>query len=408
MVLTRLVYPLIIPALILSLALWIRPELYQIQETYLPLLAYLPFALLIASLILCFQFNQLRSLLIALVLAVTYLIIRLYLQLSLEDNSALNIFFLVSVLLPFLIIAISWIPERGIVTFFGGLFLFLISLPILAAIFLFQQPELLSSIVLYFPIRSWSFAILSPLAIAIYLLALGHQLVRLWLYEQPFDAASTILLLTLLVNFILFDQYYISTMMFSATQLILIWGVLKQSHDMAYRDELTGLPGRRALNEALKSPGRKYVLAMMDIDHFKKFNDKYGHDVGDDVLKVVASKMALVTGGGKAYRYGGEEFTVLFKGKELDSCIVHLEAVREDIAGYSLSIREKSKRPKNLKEGIKKRANRRKPKGIHVTISIGVAKKTASLTTPEQVLKAADKSLYKAKTAGRNCLVKNN
>ena len=229
----------------------------------------------------------------------------------------------------------------------------------------------------------------------------------LWQFQQPIDACISVIMLALLINFINFDHYLISTIIFSAIQLILIWGVLKHSHDMAYRDELTGLPGRRALNEALKSPGRKYVLAMMDIDHFKKFNDKYGHDVGDDVLKIVASKMALVTGGGTSYRYGGEEFTVLFKGKELQSCIPHLEAVREDIAHYSITLREKTNRPKTNKEGKKKRATARKPKGISVSISIGVAAKTPELTTPEAILKSADKALYKAKKAGRNCLIAN-
>ncbi|MCP4414272.1 MAG: GGDEF domain-containing protein, partial [Gammaproteobacteria bacterium] len=194
---------------------------------------------------------------------------------------------------------------------------------------------------------------------------------------------------------------------FSSIQLMLIWSVLKQSHDMAYRDELTGLPGRRALNDALKSPGRKYVLAMMDIDHFKKFNDKYGHDIGDDVLKVVAGKIAQVTGSGRAFRYGGEEFTVLFKGKELETCIPHLEAVREEIAQYKILIRETKNRPKTRKEGKILRGGGRKntPKGISVTISIGVAPKNTTYTNPEQVLKGADKALYKAKNAGRNCLV---
>ena len=57
---------------------------------------------------------------------------------------------------------------------------------------------------------------------------------------------------------------------------------------MAFRDELTGLPGRRALNERLQRLPRQYVLAMTDVDHFKKFNDTHGHDVGDEVLKLVA------------------------------------------------------------------------------------------------------------------------
>ncbi|MDP0971523.1 diguanylate cyclase, partial [Klebsiella pneumoniae] len=85
----------------------------------------------------------------------------------------------------------------------------------------------------------------------------------------------------------------------------------------AFRDELTGLPGRRALNERTQRLGRNYVLAITDVDHIKRFNDTHGHDVGDQVLRLVASKLSKVNGGGRAYRYGGEEFAVVFAGKSL-------------------------------------------------------------------------------------------
>jgi len=124
---------------------------------------------------------------------------------------------------------------------------------------------------------------------------------------------------------------------------------------------------------------------------------------------VVASKISTVTGGGKAFRYGGEEFTIIFKGKDLQACIPHLEAVRELIANYKLTIRKKETRPKTSKSGKKVRAStpsRRKTKrGISVTISIGVAEKSEKYSNSSDVLKASDKALYKAKKAGRNCLI---
>jgi len=75
------------------------------------------------------------------------------------------------------------------------------------------------------------------------------------------------------------------------------------------------LPSRRALIERLPSLGRRYTVAMVDVDHFKNFNDTYGHDAGDQVLRMVASRLGEVSGGGTAFRYGGEEFTILFPGK---------------------------------------------------------------------------------------------
>ena len=67
--------------------------------------------------------------------------------------------------------------------------------------------------------------------------------------------------------------------------------------------------------------GPRYVLAMADVDHFKSFNDTHGHDTGDQVLKLVAARLAQVKGGGRAFRYGGEEFTVLFPDRTLDEAL---------------------------------------------------------------------------------------
>ncbi len=404
MIFSRIAYPLLIPTLLLALAIWLRPTIALIPDPFLNLLNYLPYVLLMITTLLCLQFNQVRSLLVAIIIGFSNLVIQIYLQDSIQESSPLIIFFLLSTLLPLLLASISWFPERGVITPHSLILLLLISLPVLLAVYLYHNPNLLTSSLELYNVRGWEFSVLPPVAFTIYIILFFHQLLRLWLLQQPFDSTISVILAALMVNFIFFDKPLMSMTVFSTIQLILIWTVLKQSHDMAYRDELTGLAGRRALNEALKSPGRKYVLAMVDIDHFKKFNDKYGHDIGDDVLKVVANKIAQVTGGGRAFRYGGEEFTVLFKGKELASCIPHLEAVREEIAQYAMLIRETSKRPKTRKEGKILRGKRKKTRPVKVTISIGVANKPQQFTSPEMVLIAADKALYKAKKAGRNCL----
>ncbi|WP_419901870.1 diguanylate cyclase [Kiloniella sp.] len=95
----------------------------------------------------------------------------------------------------------------------------------------------------------------------------------------------------------------------SLASLLLVLGLFQESHRMAFLDELTGIPGRRALLTDMKKLGRRYSLAMVDIDFFKKFNDTHGHDVGDQVLRMVSSRLKQTGGGARAYRYGGEEFT---------------------------------------------------------------------------------------------------
>ncbi len=190
--------------------------------------------------------------------------------------------------------------------------------------------------------------------------------------------------------------------MSSLVMLMLVAAVAHEAYQMAFRDELTGLPGRRALNERLQRLGRSYVIAMADVDHFKKFNDTHGHDVGDQVLRVVAAQLRKVGGGGRAYRYGGEEFTLVFPGRTLEQCLPYLEQVRQAIEGYPLQLRDKQSRPQDDLQGRQKRAGSGASQ-VSVTISIGVAER-GDARQPEAVIKAADKALYSAKSAGRNCV----
>jgi diguanylate cyclase (GGDEF)-like protein len=187
----------------------------------------------------------------------------------------------------------------------------------------------------------------------------------------------------------------------AAAGLVLVVGVLQETYRLAFRDELTRLPSRRALNERLHSVSRRYAIAMVDVDHFKSFNDSYGHDVGDQVLRMVASRLARVGGGGQSFRYGGEEFTVLFAGKSADEALPHLEALRADIEGYRMAIRAPD-RPRRRRTGRRRRSGNTSAQTVSVTVSIGVAERSERYDHPEAVIKGADKALYRAKRAGRN------
>jgi diguanylate cyclase (GGDEF)-like protein len=203
--------------------------------------------------------------------------------------------------------------------------------------------------------------------------------------------------------------------MVSSCALLVALAIIMDSHDMAYRDELTALPSRRALNQRLLSLGRCYTIAMLDIDHFKKFNDIHGHDVGDEVLQMVAAKIARVAGGGKPFRYGGEEFTIVFAGKSPRQAQQHLEALRSEIENYQMVMRQHQRRNQSKsasksakRAGLKARSRRGRKgpanKSLSVTISIGYATREGDLKLPEAVIKAADQALYRAKNKGRNCL----
>jgi len=189
----------------------------------------------------------------------------------------------------------------------------------------------------------------------------------------------------------------------AAAGMILIAALLHESHQLAFHDQLTGLPGRRALEERLRSLEGGYAIAMVDVDHFKKFNDTHGHAIGDQVLKLVGGRLGQIAGGGIAYRYGGEEFCVLFPGASLDEAERELESIRYAIEKYRMAVRGED-RPKQADEGAKRRGAGASEQLLSVTVSIGVAGPSAmeTLATPLQVIRAADEALYRAKQGGRN------
>ena len=187
---------------------------------------------------------------------------------------------------------------------------------------------------------------------------------------------------------------------FTTAGLILIIFTIESSFSLAYIDELTGLPGRRSLSETMANLGKNYSIAMIDIDLFKKFNDTYGHKTGDQVLKLVATKLSEVSGGAKSFRYGGEEFTTIFPGKSAKEAQIYMEEYRQTLEATQFVVRGKeriSSSPNN--RGI---YSSKTHKQVQLTVSIGIAEYTKELAKPEKVLKLADKILYKAKRAGRN------
>ncbi|HUQ49920.1 MAG TPA: GGDEF domain-containing protein [Terriglobales bacterium] len=178
---------------------------------------------------------------------------------------------------------------------------------------------------------------------------------------------------------------------------------VERSHWIAYHDELTGLPGRRAFNEAIAGLMEPYSIAIVDVDHFKKFNDTFGHDTGDQVLRKVATQLSRVRGGGRAYRCGGEEFAIIFSGLTSDNSLPHSEEVRARIEADVFVARgpSRSTRPREDRRTAPSRRRQAEPVITRVTVSIGLAD-SAHRKSTESVIQAADQALYKAKDLGRN------
>ncbi|WP_444925705.1 diguanylate cyclase [Microbulbifer sp. TRSA002] len=184
----------------------------------------------------------------------------------------------------------------------------------------------------------------------------------------------------------------------SVAGILLVASLLGASYELAFRDELTGLHSRRAFRYQMLTPAWNYSLAMVDIDHFKKLNDRYGHQVGDQALQMVAAQLARHSHG-TVFRYGGEEFVIYLPGRSREAKEALLEKIREKISSYPLRLRSSGR----LAAGASLRG-KGGGKPVKVTVSIGVAHRNKKLKKPESILKAADQALYKAKRSGRNCL----
>ena len=220
------------------------------------------------------------------------------------------------------------------------------------------------------------------------------------LFEIKTQKAPFWMLLAQLLSYLFFHDKN-SVILFSLiTSLIAIAALSHDAYRMAYIDTLTNIPGRRALEETFLHLGSRYALAMVDIDHFKKFNDTYGHDIGDDVLKLIAKTLLGVKHKGKVYRYGGEEFTIVFRSSKLEECLLALEDIRDRVFKRGFVLRAEDRPEKAPKKGTIPH-NGKKVK-LSISIGVALAKKGQS---PHDVLKRADEALYKAKESGRNCVI---
>jgi diguanylate cyclase (GGDEF)-like protein len=323
----------------------------------------------------------------------------------------------VAVLLPLNFVGISLTRERGLTS--SGTFAVLLLLFAQSVVVgvLCRSNQGLSSAARALhhgaaavPLPNYALVILAVAAIVL--------LTRFFLFGRPVESG----LLWSLGSFFLALRFggtgRISTAYFAAATFILAISVIETSYLLAYHDELTTLPSRRAFNDGLMRLQAPYSIAMVDIDHFKLFNDKHGHDTGDQVLKLVATKLARVTGGGRAYRCGGEEFAIVFPGKTTSEVVDHLEQLR--LAIELSSFRTRSSERRQIPRGPDRRnqptrgrtqsgralrqlvLQNHEPAMLSVTVSIGVATSGKEKPEADQVIQAADKALYRAKAAGRN------
>jgi GGDEF domain-containing protein len=369
-----------------------------------------PYFVLLLGSIISVWFNRGRAFVALASLFSGYAGYRIALEFGADSFTARAVFTSMSVLVPLNVLVALLFPERGVVQHRNYRWLLLALGEVLVVAWIASAGRSsLSGVAWHGVLDHWLLrSPPTPIAgRAVFLAAFVAALARAWPQAgtelRPLDVG----LAGGLIAFFVACEWARSGNLFpifmSAGGIVLLVSILQESHRLAFVDELTALPGRRALEERLSGLGPVYTVAMVDVDHFKKFNDTHGHDVGDQVLKLVAARLGEIGGGGRAFRYGGEEFVVLFPERRLDEALPHLEAMRGSTERYRMAVRGMD-RPKDPEAGSKMRAAASAPsdRTLSVTISIGVAERDRMLTAPGQVLRAADAALYRAKRAGRN------
>ncbi|MGZ4788048.1 MAG: diguanylate cyclase [Terriglobales bacterium] len=313
----------------------------------------------------------------------------------------------IGLLLPFNLVLVSFLPETGIFTRRASIRLLALILQIMLVVaachvYLPQVTAWINRpLLLMLPFATFhglphSVLVTSGIAMLLLLMPLTRRRFR------PADIGILWALLASVAALMVSSSPHAVSLAFTAGAMVLVIALLDTFYAMAYLDELTDLPGRRSFNDAKLKLGSTYTVAMVDVDHFKNFNDTYGHDAGDQVLRMVAAQLAKMSGGGKAYRYGGEEFAVLFPGKQVDETFPYLERMRRDIEEIPFKIRGRDRRRRaSQSTGKRQRPNRQ----ANITVSIGAAGVAGVKKNPEEMVKAADKALYRAKSCGRNCTV---
>ena len=392
----------LMPVTLLVLAwFYLAPLSRSLPHSLQIILPWLPYAVFFTALVLGWIFHHSREFNLALLGIIVYIALNKYLwDPGLKVDTRLAYLLLVT-LVPINYLLNLFMKERGILNQFGIRRFVLLALQLYLVAWLLEHPQtevshFFTRTYFNFPLKSYT-----PISQAVFILLAVTLLLLLFRLVKNTNSVYAGVLYSF-IAFVLALHFYqqpqLASLYMVLTGLLIIIGITHNAYSLAYLDELTNLPSRRAMNQNIASLGKRYCVAMVDVDHFKKFNDRYGHDIGDQVLKKLSSHLRQVRGG-KAFRYGGEEFLLLFANKNLHEVQMYCNALCKKIESSPFMLRSK-KRPKKIKPDKPARAG--STKALTITVSIGIAENNPELSSSAEVIKQADKALYKAKKNGRN------
>ena len=225
------------------------------------------------------------------------------------------------------------------------------------------------------------------------------HIIRFVLHRDPLEGGAIWALCAIFVAYHTSRYGWKPTNFFMAAGLILFVTLLQSFYQRTYRDELTGIPGRLAYDEAITQLGKRFSVAVISIDQLTQYANTHGKPVSEQILKLVAPRVQTACIDGQVFRTTGEDLTVLFPGKSTTETLGTLETVRKTIGAISLLLRGRDRVWEKEREAQKTGS---RDQALPVTLSIGVAERVDDNATLTLVIKSAYRGLYEAKGVGGN------
>ncbi|HMF85968.1 MAG TPA: GGDEF domain-containing protein [Nitrospiraceae bacterium] len=366
-------------------------------------IAALPYIVFTFGLIFGWYFASSRMILSLLVLALADRAMVLFPSTDVEQAAlGQTIVAITAFLVPLNLLAFSIFKEDSLTTLRGltRILLVLVQPFLLIWLCLPDQHDLASSFTReYVPSLYTEWTPIPQPALFAFATALLLHFIRFALRRDPLEGGAIWALVAIFVAYHTSRYGWQPTNFFMAGGLILFVTLFQSFYQQTYRDELTGIPGRLAYEEAIGQLGKRFSVAVISIDQLTQYANIHGKSVSQQILKLVAPRVHAACSGGQIFRTTGEELTVLFPGKSTTESMSTLETVRKTTEAINLILRG----PDRVwqKERVTQKTGSR-DRALPITLSIGVAEKVSDSATLTLVIKSAYRALYEAKGAGGN------
>jgi diguanylate cyclase (GGDEF)-like protein len=366
-------------------------------------IAALPYIVLTFGLIFGWYFASSRMILSLLVLALADRALVLFPATG-ADQEAVNqtIVGMTAFLVPLNLLAFSILKEDSLSLLRGAtrVLLVLVQPFLLLWLSLPDQHDLASSFTReYIPSLHTEWMTIPQPALFAFATALLLHFIRFVLHRDPLEGGAIWALFAVFLAYHASPHGWQPTNFFMAAGLILFVTLLQSFYQRTYRDELTGIPGRLAYDEAIRQLGKRFSVAVIGIDQLSQYANTHGKPVSQQILKLVAPRVQTACVEGQVFRTTGEELTVFFPGKSATETLITLEIVRKTIEAIGLFLRGQDRVWENQR-GTRNAGSR--DQALPITLSIGVGEKLSDGATLSLVIKSAYRALYEAKGIGGN------